>query len=429
MSEPSWRAVYRDRCVDARAAIQVVEPGSLLVFTSYGGEPQELIDALVTESRLAGCRGFQAVRGTREILADPIGSGGFRLITYAPAGQAVAQVANGHADYLPCSVYRACRWLEDGVITPDVALVNVSTPDEDGYCSFGTSVDFTAIAALRARTVVAQVNSSMPKIRGVPRIHVTQLDRIVEVAQPPTPATPPAVDEVAERIGAFIAELVPDGATLEVGIGGVPDATLRALKTHRDLGIHSGLLTDGMMWLYHAGAITGARKPVDRGLMIANQVIGTADLFAFAESCPAVEMRSATYTHDPTVLAKLPRFTALNSALQVDLRGQVNAESLRGRQVAGTGGSLDFAIGAALSPGGRSIVALPSTAGGGRYSRIVARLTDDPVATLPATLVDYVVTEYGVAELRGHTAQERAQALLSICHPDHRDRVDKEQSQ
>jgi 4-hydroxybutyrate CoA-transferase len=415
-----WRDDYRARVVDARTAATKVPTGSLLVFTSYEGEPTVLIDSMIAEGVLGTCRGFQSVRGTRGLLADPEVTGGFRLLTYSPGGAAAAAVAGGTASYVPGSIHTLCRLLEDGAFAPDVAVLNLSPPDEQGYCSFGSSTDFAALAAQHARVVIAQANSAMPRVWSELRLHVSEVDWFVEVDEPLPAAPPVVVDEVSQRIGEFVAELVPDGACIEVGIGAIPDAALHALSGHRELGMHSGLLTNGMRHLHDKGVLTGERKEVDRELLVANQLHGSEELYRFAATTPAVSMRSAAYTHDARIIGSLSNFHALNSAVSVDLRGQVNSEFLRGRQVAGTGGSLDFAIGASVSRGGRCIVALPATAGGGKYSRIVPVLESGSVVTLPAVLVDYVVTEYGIARLSGRTLEERARELTGVCHPDFR---------
>lgn len=420
-----WKAQYRSRVVDARTAATKVPRGSLLVFTSYEGEPTTLVDAMIAEGVLAGCRGFQSVRGTRGLLADAELTKGFRLLTYSPGGAASKAVANGTADFLPGSIHTICRLLEDGDLAPDVAVVNLSTPDAEGYCSFGTSTDFAALSAQRARIVIAQANAAMPRIPSDQRMHVSEVDWFVEVDEPLPTAHPPGTDEVSERIGEFVAELVPDGACVEVGIGAIPDAALAALSSHRELGMHSGLLTDGMMRLYDKGVLTGERKEVDRGLLVANQLNGSEQLYRFAATSPAVMLRSAAYTHDARVIGSLSNFHALNSAVSIDLRGQVNSEFVRGRQVAGTGGSLDFAIGASVSPGGRCIVALPSTSRDGKHSRIVPNLELGGVVTIPAVLIDYVVTEYGVARLYGRTLPERARELTAVCHPDFRRELER----
>ncbi|MDZ7885105.1 MAG: acetyl-CoA hydrolase/transferase C-terminal domain-containing protein [Mycobacterium sp.] len=394
--------------------------GSLIVFTSYEGEPTVVIDALIEAGTLAGCRGFQSVRGTRGLLADHELTKGFRLVTYSPGGAAGNAVAEGTADFLPGSIHTICRLLEEGVIEPDVAVVNLSPPDESGYCSFGTSTDFASLAAKQARVVVAQANAAMPRVPSDLRIHVSEVDWFVEVDEPLPTARPTVSDKISTRIGEFVAELIPDGACVEVGIGAIPDAALTALSSHRDLGMHSGLLTDGLMDLYQMGVLTGTRKETDRGLLIANQLNGSEALYRFAADCPDVRLRSAAYTHDARVMGSLSNFHALNSAVSVDLRGQVNSEFLRGRQVAGTGGSLDFAIGAAISSGGRCIIALPATSRDGQHSRIVPTLEPGSVVTIPAVLIDHVVTEYGVATLTGRTLAERERELTAVCHPDFR---------
>jgi 4-hydroxybutyrate CoA-transferase len=422
--DPGWRAVYQRRTVDAATAASKVPAGSLIVFSSYEGEPTVLIDALLASGVLASCRGVQSVRGTRGLLADPGLTNGFRLITYAPHGRVVDAVANGSADFIPSSIHTFCRFLEEGIFAPDVAVVNLSPPDEDGFCSFGTSTDFAALAAKRARLVIAQANAGMPRIPSETRIHVSEIDWFVPADIVPAGAARVAVDDVSARIGAHVADLIPNGACIEVGIGAIPDASLAALHSHTGLGAHSGLLTDGIMDLYRAGGLTGENKEADRGLIVANQINGSHELYEFARTCPAVSMRAASYTHDARVIGSISRFIALNSALQVDLRGQINSEWLRGRQVAGTGGSLDFAMGAALSPGGRCIVALPSTSRDGKHSRIVPELAAGTVVTIPDVLVDYVVTEYGVASLRGKPLAERRRELAAVAHPAFRRDID-----
>jgi 4-hydroxybutyrate CoA-transferase len=415
-----WRQLFQERVIDARQAAAKVPHGSLIVFTSYEGEPSVLIDAMIDSGVLASCRGFQSVRGTRGYLVDPETTHGFRLLTYAPHGKAVDAVANGTADYIPSSIHTICRFLDDGTIAPDVSVINISRPNERGFCSFGTSTDFASLAAKRAKIVLAEANAAMPYINSDVQIHVSEIDWFVEVDVPIRGTIPVAVDDVSTRIGEFIAELIPDGSCIEVGIGAIPDAALAALGSHRDLGVHSGLLTDGIMRLYQQGVANGERKQIDRALLVVNQLNGSGDLHQFAATSPAVSMRAASYTHDPRVIGSNSNFFALNSALQVDQRGQVNSEFLRGRQVAGTGGSLDFAIGASVSPGGRCVVALPSTSRDGRHSRIVSSLEAGSVVTIPAVLVDYVVTEFGIASLRGRSLAERARELRAVTHPDFR---------
>ena len=423
----NWQQLYRSRLMSPEAAVAVVQPGDQLVFSSYGAEPVALIDALLANGRLQQTSGFQEIRATRGLLVDPVQAAGFRLITYSPDSRAAQAIAEGRAEYLPSSIHRVCRWAADGLVRIDVAFIHVSRPDEDGFCSFGVSTNFAAVAARLARTVIGQTNDQMPRTRGDSLIHVSQMHRLVQVSHRLQTTARAEIDDVSLAVARNVVALIPDGATLEVGVGGVPDACLEMLRDRRDLGVHSGLVTDAMIPLVEAGVITGARKTVDTGLIIANQATGTQQLYDFVASYPQLEMRLADYVHDPAVLARLDNFVALNSAVQVDLRGQVNSEMLRGRQVAGTGGSIDFAIGATASHGGKSIIALPATAGSGRHSRIVARLPD-AVVTIPQTLVDYVVTEYGAAHLAGKTLRERVRLMIDIAHPDFRADLEREAS-
>jgi 4-hydroxybutyrate CoA-transferase len=416
----SWQSVYRDRSTDPASAVAGIHDGSTVALSSYGGEPQILIDALIARSDLSSLHIYQALRGGRGRILE---REGFRLATYAPDKRAAQAIRADTADFLPGSIFRVCRWAETGELKADAVLIHVAPPDEKGFCSFGTSTDFTSVISPHADLVIAEVNDQMPRTLGHRGIHVSQIDHIVRVSQGLIQVPQADIDPEARSIADYVGELVPDGATLELGVGAVPAAILANLAGRRDLGIHTGLMSDALLRLVERGAVTGSRKAVDTGLIVANQVVGTQPLYDWVGSNERFHMRSALYTHDPVVLAQIDDFKAINSAMQVDLRGQVNSESLRGNRTGGTGGSIDFAIGAMMSRGGASIIALPSTAANGTISRIVPRLPEGAVVTLPATLVDYVVTEYGIATLRGSTERERARALACIAHPDHRDKL------
>lgn len=419
MTKP-WYKEYEDRVTTIEAAIALVPKDGLLLFGSYGAEPGVLIAALRQQGLLHHARALQATEGTSGELVEAA-SADFELITHGPDRRAAAAIPEGHVDYVPSSIYRMCRWVEAGRITPDVAYINVTLPDDDGYCSFGVTADFATIAALQAKRVVAQVNQALPRIASAPVVHVTRLDAIVEVSEPlRLPSPQGTIDTTSQRIGRLLADLVPDRATIEVGVGNVPAAFLAALAEHSDLGVHTGRMSDGIMHLIKSGAITGAYKPIDQGLAVANVVTGSADLYEFAVTADQVCLRSAQYTHDPMVIAQLNSFVAVNSAIQVDLRGQINAEVLQHRQVAGTGGSLDFVTGGSLAMNGSSVFALPATAGDGLYSRIVATMQDNGVVTIPGSLVDHIVTEYGVASLAGRSLRSRARALIEVAHPNFR---------
>jgi acyl-CoA hydrolase len=288
------------------------------------------------------------------------------------------------------------------------------------------SVEAMHAAIRAARTVIVQFNRAMPRTLGESFIHVDDIDRAVEVDVRPYEQANPAIGEVEQRIGQYVAELVPDGATLQLGIGSIPAATALALAGHHDLGIHTEMFTDAVVELVERGVVTGARKERNRGKIVAAFVMGTRRLYDFVNDNPMVEMRSVDFTNDTHVIRSFRAMTAINSAIEVDLGGQVAADSIGSRIYSGVGGQMDFVRGAALAPDGRAIIALPSTAAGGSISRITPILTPGAGVVTTRAHVRTVVTEWGVAELFGRSLRERAAALIAIAHPDQRDRLRSE---
>ncbi len=333
-------------------------------------------------------------------------------------------VADGRADYLPVFLSEVPLLFRRRVLPLDVALVHVSPPDSHGYCSLGTSVDVTVAAVDVARTIIAQVNPNMPRTFGHGLIHRDRFDAWVEVNEPlPNhPAVTPTPIET--RIGEHVSGLVENGATIQVGIGGIPEAVLFALQNHRALGVHTEMFTDGLLPLIERGVVTGEHKVRQRGKTVASFVSGSKKLYDFIHDNPAVELREASYVNDTEVIRQNPKVTAINSALEVDLTGQVCADSLGEQIVSGVGGQMDFIRGASLSNGGKPIIALPSTAKG--MSRIVARLRPGAGVVTTRANVHYVVTEYGVAKLFGKNLRERANALIAIADPAHHDELIRE---
>jgi acyl-CoA hydrolase len=301
-------------------------------------------------------------------------------------------------------------------------MVHCAPPDARGYLSLGVAVGVALPAARRAPLVLAQVNPNMPRACGHAFLHRSQIDAWVDVDEPLAEYPPTPIGEVERAIGRHVATLVPDGATVQVGVGAIPQAVLEGLGDHRDLALHS-LLVDAGVGLVERGVVTNARKRVHRGRMDIAEAMGTRWLFDFLHDNPLVNMDSSEWVHDPHVVAGLDRFVAVNSALEVDLTGQVNAESLGQRQVAGIGGQFDFLLGASRSRGGAGIIALPSTGRDGTVSRIVPRLSPGAAVTTPRFVPDWIVTEYGAAALRGRSARERAAALLAVAHPDFREEL------
>ena len=330
-------------------------------------------------------------------------------------------VNEGRADYVPIFLSDIPHLFSRGILPLDAAFINVSPPDSHGFCSLGTSVDATLAAVRSARTVVAQLNPAMPRTLGDSFVHVDDIGVAIEVNEPPHEHPVALIGEVERQIGDHVADLVPDGATLQLGIGAIPAAVGEALRDKRDLGIHTELFTDTVVDLVEAGALTGAAKEVNRGKIVSAFVLGTQRLYRFIDDNPMVEMRPVDYTNDTAVIRRFRRMVAVNSAIEVDLSGQVVADSIGRRLYSGVGGQMDFIRGAALAEEGRAIIALPSTATGGSASRIVSSLREGAGVVTTRAHVRTVVTEWGVAELFGCSLAERAKALIAIAHPDFRE--------
>jgi len=329
----------------------------------------------------------------------------------------------GRVEFVPIRYFDlVTQFAAGGAWAPDCVLVHCAPPDARGYVSLGVSVSIALPAARRAPLVIAQVNPSMPRTLGNASLHRSQIDCWVEVDEPLTEYPPTPIGDVERAIGRHVAALVPDGATIQVGVGAIPQAVLEALGSHRDLSLHS-LLVDAAVDLAERGVVTSACKRVHRGRMDIAEAMGTRRLFDFVHENPLVNMEPSGFVHDPEVVAQLDRFVAINSALEIDLTGQVTAESLGPRQVAGIGGQFDFVLGASRSRGGAAVIALPSTGRDGAVSRIVASLQAGAAVTSPRALADWVVTEHGAAALRGKGERGRAEALVAVAHPRFREEL------
>lgn len=334
-------------------------------------------------------------------------------------------VASGEADYIPVFLSEVPALFKQGILPLDVALVQVSPPDRHGFCSLGVSVDASLAAVENARHVIAEVNPRMPRTHGPGRVHVDQISRMVAVDYALPDHGRPALTDVERAIGTHCADLVEDGATLQMGIGAIPDAVLGALSGHKDLGVHTEMFSDGVVDLVERGVITGRHKRVHPGVLVSSFLLGTRRLYDFVDDNPQVAMLTADYVNDTAVIRRNPRVTAINSAIEVDLTGQVVADSIGTRLFSGVGGQMDFMRGASLSVGGKPIIALRSTTGRGE-SRIVSMLQPGAGVVTTRAHVHYVVTEHGVAALYGKTLRQRARALIEVAHPDHRERLERE---
>ena len=417
-------AQYREKITTAARALDWVRSGNRVWIQEGNGTPAPLIEALLERGR--------ELRDVELLHMLTLGDAGYTRPEYEGhfrhngmfLGHNVRDaVAAGRADYTPIFLSEIEKLFWSGQVPLDVALIQTSPPDEFGYLSLGTSVDCTLSAAQCARMVIAEVNDQMPRTLGDTFLHVSKVAAIVETSRPLLELPPAPTDSVQRRIAAHVAPLIPDGATLQLGIGGIPNAVLESLYDRQHLGIHSEMCPDGVVPLIEAGVITGERKTLHRGKAVAGFVLGTRRIFDFIHNNPVFEFHPAQYTNDPFVISQNDSMVAINSAIQVDLTGQVCADSIGTMPYSGFGGQLDFIRGAARSKGGKPIIALPSTAKHGKVSRIVPVL--DPGAGVVTSRGDvhYVVTEHGVAYLFGKNLRQRAEALIEIADPKFRDEL------
>ena len=415
------------RIVNAEEAVAVIRDGQQIFVHGGAASPSVLLEALAgraEELRDVGMVHFH-IEGPAPHLAPEVAAS-FRHRALFIGANAREAVNEGRADYVPIFLSDVPELFTGGVLPLDAVLINVSYPDSNGYCSLGTSVDATLAATHAATTVIAQLNRAMPRTLGDSFVHIDEIDLGVEVDQPPHEHLSPAIGDVERRIGEFVGELVPDGATIQMGIGSIPAAVGLALRDKRDLGVHTELFTDAVLDLVEAGAVTGLAKEINRGKIVSAFLMGSQRLYDFVHDNPMIEMRPVDYTNDTAVIRRFRRMVAINSAISIDLTGQVSADSIGTRFYSGVGGQMDFMRGAALAPEGRAIIALPSTAAGGSISRIAPVLAEGAGVVTSRAHVRTVVTEYGVAELFGRSIRERATALIAIAHPDFRDDLERE---
>jgi 4-hydroxybutyrate CoA-transferase len=413
------------KLVDAAEAVSVVQSDQRVFVHSAAAAPQRLVAALA--ARGASLRHVEVVHLHTEGPAPYATAAlrdSFHTNAFFVGGNVRDAVEDGYADYVPVFLSEVPQLFRRGILPIDVALVQVSPPDRHGFCTLGVSVDASRAAVECARVVVAEVNPRMPRTHGDGLVHVSRIDRAVEVDYPIAEHAPRPLGEVERAIGRNVAALVEDGATLQMGIGSIPDAVMASLGAHRDLGVHTEMFSDGVIDLVERGVITGAQKRTHPGKLTASFLLGTRRLYDFVDDNPQVVMLGADYVNDAAVIRRNPRVTAINSALEIDLTGQVVADSIGMRQYSGVGGQMDFIRGAALSPGGRPIIALPSTTRGGE-SRIVALLRPGGGVVTTRAHVHYVATEHGVANLYGRNLRQRARALIDIAHPDHREALER----
>jgi 4-hydroxybutyrate CoA-transferase len=418
----SWETQYSKKLQTADEALTHVKSGMRVYIQPGCAEPEALVEALMRRApELLDVEIVHMMTMGAAPYVAPEMAGHFRHNAMFIGANVREAINDGRADYTPVNLSEIEQLFESGAMPIDVALIEVSPPDSHGYCSFGVGVDTTLTAAKCARYVVAQVNEYMPRTYGDSFIHVSDINAVVESSRPLCELTKPVFTDMHVAIARNVADLIQDGAVLQTGIGGIPDAVLPFLMDRKDLGVHSELVSEGVIPLIEAGVITGARKNFKPRKIIVGFALGTKRMFEFVDNNPIFEFHPTAYTNDPALISRNDNMVAINSALQVDLTGQVCSDSIGNQFYSGIGGQVDFLRGASRSKGGKAIIALASTAKDGTISRILPMLSPGAGVVTSRGLVRYVVTEYGVAYLHGKSIRERAKALIEVAHPKFQD--------
>lgn len=415
--------------VDAATAISLLPPKGRIAIGANAGEPKVLVEEVARQAQRFDALEVAELLSMRwsAALVQPALQGHIRVNALFIGAAVRDAVQRGEADYTPVFLSEIPALFKPGGPLPlDAALIQVSPPDTHGFCSLGVSVDVVRSAAENAKLVIAQINPRMPRTWGASFLHTSQIHYGVEAEAPLVTLPPEAADPIQDQIGSFVAELIDDSCTLQTGIGGIPNAVLSRLGDRRNLGFHTEMFSDGVVELVKKGVVTGAAKPVWPGKIVTSFLLGSEALYEFAHNNPGVEMQPSEVTNDPWIIARHPNFVAINSALCIDLTGQVNADSIGTRFYSGIGGQVDFLRGAARSPGGRPVIALPSTAKNGTISRIVPILAPGAGVVTSRGDVHHVVTEWGRVNLHGLSIRQRARALISIAHPSFRESLERE---
>jgi len=418
MKEGKW-------CSAREALRQAIKPGDRIFFPIAAAQPQTLLQEMADDFEYY--KDVEVISGyllVEHPLAREELKSSFRCLSLQNSPATRKDWEEGRMDFLPVR-YSEIPFIfsADGPAPLDVALIQVAPADSSGRFSLGASTSLAYPLALGAQTIIAEVNERAPRTLGPCFLTSQEIDFLVESSTPLIPYPEIKISETERRIAELVAELIPDGATIQMGIGNMPAAILQILEGKKDLGIHSGMISDGIVDLVEKGVITNRNKNVYPGKIVAGDLIGTEKLNLFSHENPHLEMHPAGVTHNAQLIAQIDNFVAINSAVEIDLGGQINAETVDGTQISGVGGQFDFVEGAYFSPGGKSITALTSSAGKGKVSRIVPHLSSRAVITIPRYMTGIVVTEYGAVNLRGKTLAQRAEALISIAHPDFRDEL------
>ena len=411
---------WKSRVVSPEEALAPLKNGMKVFIHGACASPQPLLAAMVAQQRLTDVTLYHLHVGGEAPFARPEHADRFHSISFFAGPNVRSIIESGHADFMPVFLSDIPGLFESGAIPLDAVLIQVSPPDRHGSCTLGTSCDATRAAVDAARVVIAEINEQMPRTHGYTAVPLSRITAFTHTDRPLVPHASEPAGEVESRIGEIVAGLVTDGATLQMGIGAIPDAVLSRLHGKHDLGIHTEMFSDGLVDLVASGAVTNRLKAVKPGRIVTSFVSGTKRLFDFVNDNALVEFHPSDRTNDTSVIRRNDNTTAINSALQVDLSGQVCADSLGHRIYSGIGGQMDFMRGAALSKGGKPILALPSTAKGGHVSRIASELTAGAGVVTTRGHVHWIVTEYGAVNLHGLALRQRGEALISIAHPDFR---------
>ncbi len=427
-----WNAIYQSRVTTAEEAVKAIKSGNRIFMTGNVSVPQKLLAALVAYApKLKNVEICQALSVGPADYVKPGLEGHLRVNTLFISANVRSAVQEGRADFTPVLLSEFPLLFKNKILPVDVALIHVSPPDEHGFCSLGVEVGLTKSPAESAKIIIAEVNERMPRTLGDSFIHVSRLTHIVPVNYPITemPMSEGEPDPTIERLAGYVADLIPDGATMQMGIGEIPDAVLKFLFHKKDLGVHSEMISDGVVDLVEAGVVTNARKTLHPGKIVIGFILGSQRLYDWVNDNPLCEFHRTEYVNDPFVIAQNERMVAINSAIEVDLTGQVCADSIGPKFFSGVGGQLDFVYGASRSKGGVPIIAMPSTTrkkDGTLISKIVPMLKQGAGVVTGRNNVHYIVTEYGVADLYGKSVRQRVNALVNIAHPDFRADLEKQ---
>jgi len=426
----TWLSQYESRLTTAEDAVKTIQSRQRIFLTGNCSVPQKILAALVNRApELEDVEIIQVLTIGPAPHAEPGLEKSFRINNLFIGSNVRQAIHEGRADFTPVFLSEVPLLFRNGILPLDVALIHVAPPDEHGFCSLGIEAGLVKTPAQVARSVIAEVNEQMPRTLGDSFIHISKIDHVIPVNYSLAELPMGETNELSMKIGGYIATLIEDGSTMQMGIGAIPDAVLHFLDSKRDLGVHTELFSDGVMNLVRKGVINNEMKTIHPGKIVAGFILGTKDLYRFVDDNPIVELHPTEYVNDPFVIAKNHKMVSINSAIEIDLTGQVNADSIGPKFYSGVGGQLDFVYGASRSQGGKPIIALPSTVtlrDSSRLSRIVSMLKPGAGVVTTRNHVHYIVTEFGIAHLYGKTIRQRARSLINIAHPDFQEQLERE---